>query len=94
MGGVIMAGYLTKNQIAKDLMAGRAIMLESETTVGGSVLFRVLAEYNRDNEGNYTTKTGRYIPHVDSAWSTIREQNISSFDELVDYLWVQRRRMI
>ena len=89
-----MSGYLTKNQIKIDLMAGRAIMLESDTTVGGSVLFRALAEYNRDDDGNYTTKTGRYIPHVDSAWSTLREQNVSSFDELVDYLWSQRRRMI
>lgn len=89
-----MPGHLTKNQIKNDLMEGRAIMLESDTTGGGSVLFRALAEYNRDDDGNYTTKTGRYIPHVDNAWSTIREQNISSFDELVDYLWVQRRRMI
>ena len=89
-----MKGYLTKKQIKDDLMAGRGIMLESATTVGGSVLFRAFAEYNRDDDGKYTTKTGRYFPHVDLAWSTLREQNISSFDELGDYLWSQRRRMI
>ncbi len=89
-----MTRYLTKQMIRDDLMAGRGIMLESDTTVGGSVLFRAMAEYNHDDEGNYTTKTGRYFPHVDLAWSTLREQNISSFDELVDYLWSQRKRMI
>jgi hypothetical protein len=83
-----------KNKIKSDLMSGKAYMLESDTTVGGSVLFRAFAEYNRDEDGNYTTKTGRYFPHVDRAWSTQREQNILTFDELVDYLWSQRKRWI
>lgn len=89
-----MSGYLTKKQIKADLMSGRAIMLESLTTVGGSVLFRAFATYNTDDDGNYTTKTGRYIPHVSDVWATEREKNILSFDELVDYLWNQRKRMI
>ena len=75
-------------------MTGKAYILESAPTVGGSVIFRALAEYNRDDEGNYTTKTGRYIPHVDQPWSTMREQNIFTFEELVDYIWTQRKRMI
>lgn len=84
----------TKQDLISHLKSGRGIFLESATTVGGSVLFRAFAEYNRDGEGNYTTKTGRYFPHVDQAWSTPREQNITTFDELVDYLWSQRKRMI
>ena len=83
-----------KDKIKSNLMAGKAYILESETTVGGSVLFRAFAEYNRDEDGNYTTKTGRYFPHVDQAWSTQREQNILTFDELVDDLWSQRKRWI
>jgi len=89
-----MSGYLTKDMIRNDLRGGKACILESATTVGGSVIFRAMAEYNRDADGNYTTKTGRYIPHVDQPWSTPREQNILTFDDLVDYLWSQRARMI
>ena len=89
-----MVGYLTKDKIKTDLMAGKAYILESLITVGGSVLFRAFAEYNRDADGNYTTKTGRYFPHVDLAWSTMREQNIVCFDEMTDYIWSQRKRII
>jgi hypothetical protein len=75
--------YKTKAQIRNAILRDEQISLESATTVGGRVLFVI---DRRPEPVNYMVNAREF--------ATIPEQEIDTLDELVDYIWQNRKRVI